>query len=163
MARAGCKRVLVGIESYSQKVLDYLNKNVDAKTINDQVALIKQAGIESFGFLMVGAPVEGEEEFQETLQGMLSAPLDFITVNSMVPYAGTPFFKRVEEEIQFNLLPFRCEYKDARIPKLMRKRRRMLYIRFYMRPRILWRHFYRILEHPLRALKLLWLLTTRPG
>ncbi len=163
MARAGCKRVLVGVESYSQKVLDYLNKRVDAHTINNQLFLIKQAGIESFGFFMVGAPVEGEEEFRETLQGMLAAPLDFITVNSMVPYAGTPFFRQVEKEIYFNLLPFRCEYKDANVPKTMQERRRHLYIRFYMRPGILMRHFYAIVAHPLRALKLLWLLTTRPG
>jgi radical SAM superfamily enzyme YgiQ (UPF0313 family) len=163
MARAGCKRVLVGIESYSQKVLDYLNKRIDAHIINDQLFLIKQAGIESFGFFMVGAPVEGEEEFQETLEGMLSAPLDFITVNSMVPYAGTPFFNQVEQEIRFSLLPFCCEYKDANVPKTMRERRRHLYIRFYMRPGILMRHFYAIVAHPLRALKLLWLLTTRPG
>ncbi len=156
MKRAGCKRVLIGIESYSQKVLAYLNKRVAPDTINKQLALIRDAGIEVIGFFLIGAPIESEEDFQETLRGALAAPLDFLAVNIMTPYAATPYFEQAADEIEFNLLPYHCAFKDPHIEAVARLRSHQLYRRFYLRPSVVIRKFHYVLRNPLRVIQLLW-------
>ena len=155
MRRAGCKRIMVGVESYSANVLNILNKGIDPSTINPQLALIRKAGIEALGFFMVGAPFETEADFQETVRGALASPLNFLIINTVDPYAGTPYFNQFADQIEFSLLPYKCEYKDPEVQRVGRERYRRLYRRFYLRPIIFWRQFFAFLRHPLRSIQLL--------
>ena len=158
MKRAGCVRILVGVESYSRKVLDYLNKPGDPQEFNARLGLIRKAGIESVGFILVGAPVETEQDFQETLRGVLASPLDLVGVNILTPYAGTPFFEKVKHDIVFSLIPYECRFKDESISLNAMKRERTLYMRFYLRPITVWRQLRRFLRFPLRSTRLLLML-----
>jgi len=158
MKRAGCVRILVGVESYSRKVLDYLNKPGDPQGFNASLGLIRKAGIESVGFILVGAPVETEQDFQETLRGVLDSPLDLVGVNILTPYAGTPFFEQVKDDIVFNLVPYECRFKDESISLNAMKRERTLYVRFYLRPIMVWRQLRRFLRFPLRSTRLVLML-----
>ncbi len=139
MKRAGCVRVLVGVESYSGKVLKYLRKGIDPKTINSQLQLVREAGIEIWGFILLGSPVETEEDFQATRSGVMDSPLDFIGINILTPYKGTPFFEQVRDEIDFSLIPYRCRFKDGAIARIAAERERRLYRDFFLRPAIIWR------------------------
>ncbi len=159
MAKAGCKRILVGIESYSERMLRFLNKQIEPSLINKQIALIKNSGIEAFGFFLIGGPIETDEDFEQTLRGALKAPLDFLTLNIMTPYAGTPFFNQIREQIDFNLTPFRCDYKDPNLAQIATQRKRRLYLRFYLRPSVLYKHVRWILRHPLFLFRILVALT----
>ena len=151
MRKAGCKRILVGIESYSPHVLDCMNKGIDAALVNDQLALIRRAGIQTVGFFLVGAPFETDSDFEETLRGALAAPLDFLIISIMIPYAGTPFFEQYKDMIDFSLLPYRCEYKDPAIALKAQERYKRLYLRFYLRPGVALRHFSYLVRHPLHT------------
>ena len=155
MRKAGCKRILVGIESYSPHVLDCMNKGIDARMINHQLGLIRRAGIQTVGFFLVGAPFETDSDFEETLRGALAAPLDFLIISIMIPYAGTPFFELYKDMIDFNLLPYRCEYKDPAIEQRAQVRYRHLYLRFYLRPTVLAHHFSYVIRHPWHTLNTL--------
>lgn len=159
MARAGCKRIMVGVESYSQVVLDFLGKNVDAASINPQLELIRKAGIESIGFFMIGTPVETEEEFKKTLKGVVTSPLDFITVNIITPYGGTPFYEQMKEEILFQFNPFRCEFKDTDFYRRTAQRKRRLYATFYLRPSQIFKRMRSLAHNPIQGVRLLWLLS----
>ncbi|HOZ49688.1 MAG TPA: radical SAM protein [Candidatus Hydrogenedentes bacterium] len=155
MKQAGCVRVVVGVESYSPKILDYLDKGVDPATCNAQLALIRKARIESVGFFLVGAPVETDQDFQETLRGALASPLDLIGVNILTPYAGTPFFDKVKDDLVFSLIPYECRYKDESIGVTAMKRERILYMRFYLRPAAIVRQLRYFFAFPLRTTRLL--------
>lgn len=155
LKRAGCKRILVGVESYSSYVLTQLNKRIDPATINPQLQLIHEMGIQIVAHFVVGAPFETAEDFKLTLKGALASPLDFIIVNLLTPYAGTPYFEKVQEFIEFSLLPYKCEYKNPEYARIAKKRLNRLYARFYLRPVIIVRQFYYFIAHPLRAFKLL--------
>lgn len=158
MRRAGCERVLVGVESYSQKVLDYLNKQVRAETVNDALWRIHRAGMEVVGFFLTGIPGETDEDIRLTIRGLLKSPISFITVNPLVPYAGTPLFEKVRDDIEFSLFPYRCRFKDAGFGAAAEARKRRIYLRFYLRPILLWRELHRFLRYPLRSLRLLMIL-----
>lgn len=76
-ARAGCKTIYFGIESSTQKVLDYYGKNITPEDSRKAVSNSKKAGIENvIGSFIVGAPIETLEDVKQTfdfamgLQGM---------------------------------------------------------------------------------------------
>lgn len=163
MKRAGCTRILVGVEHYSKKVLDYLKKRLDPKTINPQLQLIRDAGIESVGFILLGSPVETEEDFQDTYRGIMDSPLDFIGVNILTPYAGTPFFEMVKDDIVFSLVPYECRFKDDSIARNAAKRERKLYRDFYLRPITIWRQIGLAVRFPYRSIRLIYMMLRYQG
>jgi radical SAM superfamily enzyme YgiQ (UPF0313 family) len=67
MVKAGCKKLIFGIESGSQRVLNLMNKKYN---VNDAKRIIKEAseaGIKVTGNFMFGFPGETDEDFKETL------------------------------------------------------------------------------------------------
>jgi anaerobic magnesium-protoporphyrin IX monomethyl ester cyclase len=161
MKRAGCTRILMGVESYSQHVLTTLGKRLCAESINQTIALVHDAGIETVGLFMVGSPDENTADFQETVRGALASSLDFLTVNLVTPYAGTAFFTRHQGEIDFTLIPYHCAFRDPAIQRRAVRRRRWLYLRFYLRPSVLIKHFRRFSAHPAQYVALLFKLAAR--
>lgn len=158
MKRAGCVRIVMGVESYSPKVLEYLDKHADPAQCNTNIQLVRHAGIETLGFFLVGAPVETEHDFQQTLKGVLDSPLDLIAASVLTPYPGTPFFDKVRNDIVFSLIPYECRFKDESISLNAMKRERTLYMRFYLRPITVWCQLRRFLRFPLRSTRLLLML-----
>jgi len=154
MKRAGCARILVGVESYSEKVLNYLGKGVDPKIINPQIQLIRDAGIESWGFFILGAPVETEEEFEKTYRGTMESPLDFISFNILTPYQGTSFFEQIKDEIDFSLIPYVCRFKDNSIAQRAAAHERKMIRGFYLHPARFWRLRKLLTRHPIPTLRL---------
>lgn len=67
LSRAGCKTVYFGMESGSQKVLDYYGKNITPEINKKAVSNSKEAGIENvIGSFVVGAPIETREDIKKT-------------------------------------------------------------------------------------------------
>ncbi len=134
MKKAGCRRVYIGIESYSQKILDYFRKNYKAGEINDKLRMVRAAGLEGAGFVMVGLPNEEEEDFQATLKGVLAAPLDFIIATKIVPYPGTPMYEKEKNNSDFSLMPYRCDFRNGRPSSEVMRLEKEIYRKFYLRP-----------------------------
>ncbi|HOV75281.1 MAG TPA: radical SAM protein [Candidatus Hydrogenedentes bacterium] len=155
MKKAGCVRIAVGIESYSPKVLEYLGKTGDPATFNARLQQVRDAGIECAGTFMVGAPVETEADFQQTLRELLRSPIDLIGVNVVTPYAGTPYFDRVKDDLIFSLIPYECRFRDRRFMDEAVARERRLYRRFYLRPSVMLRQLRAVMRFPGQSLRLL--------
>jgi len=146
MKAAGCWAVAYGIESCSQDVLDFLQKDTSPEEIAMALRWTRKAGITSKGYIMVGTPMETEQSFNETLASILRLDLDLLTVNSFTPFPGTLDYKRAHRYGRFN--------KDWRlfnqqnfvfIPDGLSDRKishftRLITRRFYLRPRILWKY-----------------------
>jgi len=154
MKTAGCVRILVGIESYSPNVLGYLGKNTNPAKTNTALEWVHEAGIETVGMLLVGAPEETDADFQETIEGVLKAPLDFMFASIITPYPATPFFEGARDQIVFSLIPYECRFRDESIGRIALDRSRLLYRRFYLRPSELMRQTRRFLRFPGRSFRL---------
>jgi len=63
----GCRRLMVGIESGSQRMLDLVDKGTQAAELPQLMRNCDEAGIAVHTFLMVGLPTETRAEAQETL------------------------------------------------------------------------------------------------
>ena len=62
MKDAGCKEVHIGVESFSQRILDLMNKNIKVGTIVKGIEKIKRAGLICKVYLMYGFPSETDAD-----------------------------------------------------------------------------------------------------
>ncbi|MBI5814388.1 MAG: B12-binding domain-containing radical SAM protein [Nitrospinae bacterium] len=89
MKRAGCRRIFIGIESGSQRVLDYYKKGYKVERIPSSVRLARKAGLETVGFFLLGAPFETIEDVQQSMDMARKCDLDYVIVTKLVIYPGT--------------------------------------------------------------------------
>ena len=94
LARAGCYKVHLGIESGDEKVLKNLGREAPLHKTKEAVFLCRKYGILTLGFVMVGNPGEKYPELRRTLALLKSLPLDFIQVNKFVPTPLSPLYER---------------------------------------------------------------------
>lgn len=133
MAKSGCKRIYLGIESGSNTILEKLNKKMD---IDSSLQLLKRSqklGIEFAGFFLGCLPFESEKEFNESIDFALKSKINFASYNPMTPYPGTDLFKQFEKDIDFSIYPYKNEWKNAEIYEIYEKRKKIFYRKFYMR------------------------------
>lgn len=70
MQRAGCRAVMWGVESFSQKVLSTLGKGTTVEDNWHTLRLAASIGIRNFVFTMIGNAEEGEDELAETARAL---------------------------------------------------------------------------------------------
>jgi anaerobic magnesium-protoporphyrin IX monomethyl ester cyclase len=96
MKRAGCWRVLYGIESGVQKNIDTLKKELTLEQITEAVRMTNRAGIEAYGTFMFGIPGETYQEGLQTIDFACSIGLDFAVFVSLTPFPGSAVYDDVK-------------------------------------------------------------------
>ena len=89
MKKAGCWQLNYGIESGSQRILDFIKKGTTVEGIKRTLAMTKKAGIITKGYFIIGHPTEDELTIRETIRFIGSADLDIFQMSFMVPFPGT--------------------------------------------------------------------------
>lgn len=89
MKKAGCRLVVVGYESGSQKVLDGMHKGITLDQSRKFNASAKKAGMRVHGCFMVGNPGETKETMMETLNFAKSLRMDTAQFFPLIVYPGT--------------------------------------------------------------------------
>jgi len=92
MKKAGCYALGLGIESGNQKILKRVNKQLDLKIVPRVLKNMKKAGIESYGFFILGLPGDTRKTIQETIDFALHQSFDRAWFNIFTPYLGSPAF-----------------------------------------------------------------------
>ena len=89
MKKAGCRLVVVGYESGSQKVLDGMHKGItieQSRKFNDAA---KKAHLRVHGCFMVGNPGETKDTMNETLEFSKKLHMDTVQYFPLIVYPGT--------------------------------------------------------------------------
>ncbi|MBN1489529.1 MAG: B12-binding domain-containing radical SAM protein, partial [Phycisphaerae bacterium] len=131
---AGCRRLHVGIESGSQRILDYYNKRIRADQIPEMVRNAQREGLEVVGYFVVGSPIETEADYQQTVDLAERLKLDMASVYPMMPYPDTASCATLGEAVEFQLYPYQVQYRDAQITQVANQRARSLMKRIYLSP-----------------------------
>lgn len=92
MKKAGCWQINYGIESGSQRILDFIKKNVKLGDITRTLQMTKDAGIQTKGYFIIGHPTETLESIQETITFIKAIPLDVFQMSFMIPLPGTELY-----------------------------------------------------------------------
>ncbi len=99
MKQAGCESIHVGVESGSQRVLDFMNKRVKIESIFRAGQIIKNAGIEFRTYFLVGIPTETEDDIAMSMEFMRILNPDEAMLHVYVPVPGTPMYNYIKENI----------------------------------------------------------------
>ncbi len=142
MKQAGCYSLSVGIESGSQRVLDFTKRDTAKRMIRSRVEMINEAGIDTVGFFILGFPTETPIEMEETIQFALSLDLERANFMNYHPFPGTEswhYLKHAGELDRVN--PHSQSFAEvAYVPRGMTRSKlksyqRQAFLRFYLRPR----------------------------
>jgi anaerobic magnesium-protoporphyrin IX monomethyl ester cyclase len=93
------KRLIFGLESGSEKILDYLKKS--SVTVEDNrraVTLCRKYGITTSSGYIVGTPGETVEDLKETFHFMKKYPLDNTQIYILTPYPGTEIWETAKKK-----------------------------------------------------------------
>ncbi len=89
LSKAGCKVVYFGIESGTQRILDYYDKGISPEQSRRAVEKARMAGIDVIvGSFVLGAPDETREEIRSTLEFAKQLPIDLPQFNLLTAYPG---------------------------------------------------------------------------
>ena len=97
MGKAGCWYISWGIESANELILKRIRKGYHKEQAFKALKWSKAAGINNWGYFIIGLPGETEESIQETIAYAKELPLDIALFHIAAPYPGTPFFYEVVE------------------------------------------------------------------
>jgi Fe-S oxidoreductase len=97
MKKAGCRLVVVGFESGSQKILDGMNKGITLEQSLKFNSDAKKSGMRVHGCFMVGNPGETKETMNETLEFSKKLRLDTVQYFPLIVYPGTEAYKWAED------------------------------------------------------------------
>ena len=102
MAKAGCKAIMWGVESFSQRVLDAMHKGTTEADIWHTLRAAKSAGIGNWLFLMVGNYGETAADLAYTharlREAMREGLVQWRQVTVCTPMPGTPLYETAARE-----------------------------------------------------------------
>jgi radical SAM superfamily enzyme YgiQ (UPF0313 family) len=160
LRRSGCWMLALGIESESEDIRKDMVKRLERQKIQTAFKNMREAGIKSFAFFILGYPGETLETINHTIDYAIQLDPDFANFYPAVPYPGTALYDKVvrdgllvEEDwsrMEYSYYLLNGNGLDERVvmEAINRAKRR-----FFMRPAYVARNFGDVLK----------LATTKPG
>jgi anaerobic magnesium-protoporphyrin IX monomethyl ester cyclase len=93
MRESGLEMVLIGIESGSQRILDFLKKEVTVEQNLKAAEICKKYGIKIFANYMFGVPTETKEDVQATIKMMRKIDPEFHSPAFFTPHPGSELYE----------------------------------------------------------------------
>lgn len=87
MAKCGCRKIAVGVESMVDMNLDNIHKQTNSETIIRSIKRVQEAGITYKALVMLGIPGQTKEHIYETLERLYALGVQ------VRPTAYTPFYQ----------------------------------------------------------------------
>jgi len=144
MKKAGCWQIAYGLETGSQKILDFTKKGITLSQIEQGVRLTHKAGIKVRGLFMLGNFLETKETIKETIDLIKRLNLSDFHMTYFTPFPGSLSYKMAKDYGEFdpsweNLRFFTPSF----IPRDLKREEleyyyKLIYKIFYLRPKIIW-------------------------
>ena len=95
LKRSGCYRIYFGVESGSQKVLDYLEKGITVDQIQAVFKAARKHGIDRCAYIMIGTPVESRKDIQTTMALIKEIRPEHLHCSICTAMPETHFYKKL--------------------------------------------------------------------
>ena len=89
MHKAGAHTIYFGIESGTQKILDYIGKRITLHQSRDAVHMAKKIGFQALGSFIIGFPQETKEDIKKTINFAKHVGVDYAQFTVATPFPGT--------------------------------------------------------------------------
>lgn len=98
MHAAGCRGIYFGIESGTQRVLDYLNKGITVNQIESAVRLCKKNRVNVIASVMLGLPTQTKNENRATVRFVRRLSPDIVYFNPFIGIPGSKIYDYIKEK-----------------------------------------------------------------
>jgi radical SAM superfamily enzyme YgiQ (UPF0313 family) len=102
MGKAGCARVMFGLETSAQKNIDSMHKQFLAGKAQEVIKWCRKAKVGSLGFFIIGLPGETQQDIERTILYAREIGLDYAKFSVFTPYPGTSVFTELQEDPNFD-------------------------------------------------------------
>ncbi len=146
----GCWQVMYGIETGSQRILDFYKKNITPEQVERALKLTRQAGLRTKGFIMFGNPLETTETLKTTIEFIKHLPLDDVSISFFTPFPGSEIYDEVDKYGKFDrdwekMSCFDIVFvPDGFTEAELRYWVKRAYRQFYFRPKIIFSYLRRL-------------------
>ena len=96
--QAGCYRIRIGFEAGDNEILKIVKKSITVEQSLQCAKICKKAGIEIFGYFMMGSPYETEKTVQKTLNLALEIDPSFALFSKTILIPGSEMFEWAVEK-----------------------------------------------------------------
>ena len=100
LAGSGCKKIWLGVESGSQKILHAMQKGITVEQVYTATPKLKDAGIDPAFFLQFGFPGETSEDIRKTIRLLTDLMPEDIGISITYPLPGTKFYESVRNNME---------------------------------------------------------------
>lgn len=98
LKRSGCYRIYFGVESGSQRILDYLEKGIKTQDIRNAFRSAQKFGIDCCAYIMIGVPSETKEDIDMTKDLIREIRPSHLHCSICTPMPRTYLYNRLMEE-----------------------------------------------------------------
>jgi radical SAM superfamily enzyme YgiQ (UPF0313 family) len=95
LRRSGCWMLAMGIETESEEIRKDMVKKLERQKIQAALDNMRNAGIRSFAFFILGYPGETLATIDQTIEYAIALNPDFANFYPAVPYPGTALYDKV--------------------------------------------------------------------
>ncbi|MCU0430735.1 MAG: B12-binding domain-containing radical SAM protein [Cytophagaceae bacterium] len=99
LKESGCHRIWIGAESGSQRILDAMDRRVQANQVQWAIQHSQAIGISAGTFIMLGYPGETKADIEATIEHLKKSDPDYFTITVAYPIKGTGLFEQVKEKL----------------------------------------------------------------
>ncbi|MBN2482777.1 MAG: cobalamin-dependent protein [Candidatus Omnitrophica bacterium] len=96
MARTGFKKILYGIESGDQRILDTIKKGITIAQIQRAIVMTKAKGMKALGFFLIGAPEDTVESVKKTIRFAEQLKVDYAQFHKVMAKPCTELYEQVK-------------------------------------------------------------------
>jgi len=98
MASAGCIRIMFGVESGDDEILQRMNKSETTRQIWRGIMNAREAGIIIHNCIMFGFPWDTKETIEKTFRFACKLNAEFTQFSITTPLPGTPYYEMMKSE-----------------------------------------------------------------
>lgn len=98
LRKSGCWMLALGIETESDETRKDMMKRLEGEKIRIALTNMRQAGIKSFGFFILGYPGEDAKALDRTIDYAIDLNPDFANFYPAVPYPGTELYNKAKRD-----------------------------------------------------------------
>jgi anaerobic magnesium-protoporphyrin IX monomethyl ester cyclase len=155
MADAGCVYIDIGAESFDQKVLNYIHKDLKVGDIFNAIFILKKYGIEpKINILFGTSPYETKQSIQWTVRMLKELSIDWVSFDVLIPHPRTEMYEIIKKNKWFGTKtgdytpvdPMRRATVD--FPNLKHEELESLvkwaYREYYIRPQYVWKRLSKV-------------------
>ena len=99
LAEMGCRRLWIGSESGSQRILDAMKRGVKSGQVRAMTHALRRRGIETGMFIMLGYEGEEVQDLQATVEHLKACAPDVFLTTVAYPIKGTEYYEKVRDRI----------------------------------------------------------------